>query len=269
MIELIDCHLHTFHSGHGEGTVEECVLAAVSAGLTTIAFTEHLPLPEDMDPKRTVSMSPACMGDYFAEIKEARERHEEITILSGVEADWLPGGEDALRAQLGGIQFVLGAVHFIDGWAFDAPEQILEWENRDVDAVWTRYLELWCDAVESSISFNVMAHPDLPKKFGYRPSFDMREYYETMAIAAAKRDVMVEVNTAGLHKPVGEVYPGSELLAAFCVAGVDCTVGSDAHSPTMVGWGIEDAYEAMRQAGYERVTVPTVDGSRRYINLTE
>ncbi|MDR1082417.1 MAG: hypothetical protein LBL27_00935, partial [Coriobacteriales bacterium] len=67
--------------------------------------------------------------------------------------------------------------------------------------------------------------------------------------------------------PVGELYPAPELLKAFCAAGVGCTVSSDAHTPSDVGRDLNLAYDAMRDAGYTFVTVPTHTGDRRKVFL--
>ena len=70
---------------------------------------------------------------------------------------------------------------------------------------------MWCDACRTGL-FDVMAHPDLVKKFGHRPSFDPRDLYAEAARTAAETGVLIEVSTAGLRKPVGELYPGPDLL---------------------------------------------------------
>lgn len=267
-MERIDCHTHTYLSGHGEGTVEEVVTAAVAAGLSTIALTEHLPLPIELDPDHTFTMDARNVDLYLNAVVAAREAHPEIEVITGTEADWRVGAQEWLIERLGPYEIVLGSVHMLsDGWAHDNAGQIAGWETHDVDAVWREYFELWCDAVASEVPFTIMAHPDLPKKFGFRPTFDLGELFAHAAACAARHDVMVEVNTAGLRKPVKEVYPGPDFLKALCDAGVDCTVSSDAHSPSEVAFGIDHAYTAMRQAGYTRVTVPTRSGDRRYIEL--
>ena len=78
---------------------------------------------------------------------------------------------------------------------------------------------------------------------------------------------MIEVNTSGQRKDVGEAYPSLAVLRQFFAAGVECTVGSDAHAPADIAAGVEDAYALMRAAGYRYVTVPTRDGDRRHIRL--
>jgi histidinol-phosphatase (PHP family) len=152
-------------------------------------------------------------------------------------------------------------------WPFDHRAYIEGWQERGEQQVWRRYFELWCDAIASKVPFAIMTHPDLPKKFGFKPKFDTRELYADVAKTAAMAGVMVEVNTNGLYKPVAEMYPSLDLLKAFADAGVPCTVSSDAHEPNNVARDIELAWALMREAGYREVTVPTRDGDRRAIPL--
>jgi len=274
-MELTDTHTHTWFSGHGTGTVEEVVLAACELGLSTIALTEHLPLPVEIDPDGTFGMTEDQVVTYLAEIETARAKHPGIEIIGGIEVDWRTGAESYILEHLerfGPFEVVLGSVHMFayggsDFWAFDHPAYIGGWLERGEEAVWKEYFELWRDAALSAVPFTVMTHPDLPKKLGFKPVFDPREMYAAMAEIAASRDLLVEVNTSGLFKPVEELYPAPALLKAFCDAGVGCTVSSDAHSPRQVGRGLKEAYAAMRNAGYTHVTVPIRTGDRRTIPL--
>jgi histidinol-phosphatase (PHP family) len=271
--QLIDCHIHSERCGHATGTVDDYVRQAVACGLSGIAITEHLALPEHIDPGRHLSM-PACdLEDYLVEVDFARERYPELDIVSGLEADYLPEHveqiakdlEDA-RSRADGARLVLGSVHFIGEWAFDDPHHVEEWDHRDVDQAWRDYFALWCDAARTGL-FDVMAHPDLVKKFGHWPSFDPIDLYEEAARVASTAGVLIEVSTAGLRKPVGELYPGPALLGAFCEAGVAATVGSDAHEPSEVGYRIDAAYDALASAGYQTVAFPDGRGGWRLLPL--
>jgi histidinol-phosphatase (PHP family) len=271
--ELIDGHVHTARCGHATGTAEECVREAVSAGLVSVAITEHLALPEDLDPHRHLSMSPDELDDYLAEVHAAREAFPEIEVVTGLEADFLLGREEQTAAAIvdahgraHGHTFVLGSVHFIGEWAFDDPHRLDEWDHHDVSQAWTDYFELWIAAVRSGL-FDVMAHPDLVKKFGHRPLLEPVDLYREAAQAAADAGVAVEVSSAGLRKPVGELYPGPALLAAFFKAGVPATVGSDAHAPTEVGYRIDAAYDAMAAVGYRSVVFADASGGWKEIAL--
>jgi len=270
---LIDCHIHTERCGHATGTVDDYVRAAVKRGLVGMAITEHLALPDEFDPHGHLSM-PACdLEDYLVEVDLTAQRYPEITVVTGLEADFLAGRQRETAAAIAqarersdGARFVLGSVHFIGEWAFDDPHNVSEWDVRDVDDAWIQYFALWCDAARSGM-FDCMAHPDLPKKFGHRPTFSTTDLYAEAAAAASESGVLVEVSTAGLRKPVAELYPAHNLLVAFRRAGVAITVGSDAHEPAEVGYMIETAYDAAAAAGYEEVQFPDGSGGWRSIEL--
>jgi histidinol-phosphatase (PHP family) len=267
---LIDCHVHTASCGHATGEVPEYVAAAVDQELAGIVFTEHLPLPSDLDPRRSVSPSPEAFARYAREVRSAADGAS-LEIVLGGEADWLPQRPDfAERARATarelGVRVLLGSVHFIGHWAFDDPNILDEWRDHDIDEAWTEYFTLWCEAARSG-AFDVMAHPDLVKKFGHRPTYAPSDLYAEAARAAADAGVCIEVSTAGLRKPIGEIYPGPELLAAFCVAGVPATIGSDAHAPEDVGYRLDAGVAALQAAGYSRIALPLGHGEVRWFEL--
>ena len=74
-----------------------------------------------------------------------------------------------------------------------------------VEEVWALYArEL--EAAARSGHFDVLAHPDLVKIFGDRVDWDWQPVIDALD------GVALEVSTAGLHKPVGELYPEAALL---------------------------------------------------------
>ena len=67
--------------------------------------------------------------------------------------------------------------------------------------------------------FDILAHPDLVKVWGRArplPERDPRHFYEPAVEAIAESGIAVEVSTAGLRKPVGELYP-APAFAEMCV----------------------------------------------------
>ena len=163
---------------------------------------------------------------------------------------------------------MLGSVHYLDGWAFDDPAQEARWHDVGVDSVWRRYFEVWCQAAScTDMPFTCMAHPDLVKKFGYRPSFNPQPLYDEAAEAVQSSGRMVEVNTSGLTYACAELFPAPDLLRTFCRAGIPCSIGTDAHDPAVVDRNLMPGLAAMYEAGYRCVTVPTPTGDRRQIAL--
>jgi histidinol-phosphatase (PHP family) len=71
----------------------------------------------------------------------------------------------------------------------------------------------------------------------------------------AESDVAIEVSTAGLRKPVGEIYP-APAFAEMCVdAGSAFALSSDAHVPEHVGFEYERAVASMREWGIREIAV--------------
>ena len=271
--ERVDCHTHSAYSGHGSGSVADMVRRAEDLGLSTFAQTEHLVLPDGMDPLFETSMSSQTMKRYVDELHEQRERLAHagsgMQLLCGIEADWLPGRTAELERLCAPFDYVLGSVHFIDNRPIDDSRDLSVWDDYGIDGLWRAYFESWLDMAAHPGPIMCFAHPDLPKKYGWHPSFDAREYNYEMAQAVARSGRMVEVNTAGLRKDAHEMYPALEMLRSFRDAGGECTIGRDAHAPQDVAANFDDAVGLMRQAGYGKLTVPMPDGDRRHIAIED
>jgi histidinol-phosphatase (PHP family) len=77
---------------------------------------------------------------------------------------------------------------------------------------------------------------------------------------------VIELNTAGWHKPCAEAYPTAEFLELACSAGVPLVISSDAHAPMEVGRDFLQAVVIAKAAGY-RETVLFEDRRRRAESL--
>lgn len=249
---MIDMHLHTKQCRHASGELHQYVSAARDAGLEIVAFSDHLPLPGGAE--TDYAMRADELDGYVRSVSALRASEHSPRVLLGIEADWMPDDRAHAERLLAAHPFdvVLGSIHFVDGWAFDDPDLIGEYEHRDVDELWRRYFDELRAAARSGL-FDVMAHPDLVKKFGFYPEDDPRTLYEETARVFAETGVAFEVNSAGLRKPCAELYPGPDMLRALARAGVPATIGSDAHRPDEVGAGLKEAARALADAGYDSV----------------
>lgn len=243
-----DYHIHTRRCGHATGTAGEYVEAAKAAGLTEIGFSEHLPMPGRDD--RSLTMPAEELPVYVEEVLALREEHPEISIKLGIEADYFPGYEERLAGTLKiyPFDYVLGSVHFIGDWGFDDSRNMKEWRRRDLGEVFNAYYELVAKAVGSGL-FDVLAHPDLVKKFAFLPAEDQSANHKMIAGALAKHGTAVEISSAGLRKPIGEIYPSASFLRELCAAGVRFTFGSDAHRPREVGSAFPDLLQSLKECG--------------------
>jgi histidinol-phosphatase (PHP family) len=264
---IVDYHMHLRGPANGrEGAIELTVEAverfveqAAARGVDEIAFTEHMYYFRQAEPLLGHPYHRSRVGhdldDYCGTVLEAKSRG--LRVKLGLEVEWLPGREDELAEIMRPYpwDFLLGSVHLLDGEAVDVDPGV--WGRLPVDEVWRRYFAELAGLARSGLA-DVLAHPDLVKIFGRRPDADVVEAcHEETSAAVAEAGVAVEVSTAGLRKPVGELYPDASFLARCRERGVGATLASDAHVALDVGRDFEAAIDHLSTAGYETVTVFT------------
>jgi histidinol-phosphatase (PHP family) len=189
---------------------------------------------------------------------------EQTDLRLGVEVDFVPGREDRTSNLLDGRDwdYVVGSVHFLRDNAVDLHddpdwEAFDVWRGGDPEKVWTRYFETLGEAARSGL-FDILAHPDLVKLWGRHvplPDGDPRRFYERAIDAIAESDVAIEVSTAGLRKPVGEIYPAAPFLEMCLEAGRPVALSSDAHVPDQLGYEYERAVEWLSDLGVGELAV--------------
>jgi histidinol-phosphatase (PHP family) len=193
------------------------------------------------------------LDDYCAFVRE------ETDLKLGIEADFVPGREDRTAALLDGRDwdYVVGSVHFLGDSAVDYDRYDVWTTGESPDRVWRRYFE-WIGEAAMSGLFDVLAHPDLVKHWGRErpwPERDPRYYYEVAMEGIAESGVAVELSTAGLRKPVGEIYPARALLEMVVDAGNPIALSSDAHAPEHLGFGYDQALELLDSLGVGELCV--------------
>jgi histidinol-phosphatase (PHP family) len=241
----IDLHNHTTRCNHAEGTVEEYIQRAIALGIDIYGFSEHAPM--DFDEGYRLSFNE--MKAYENDILSARETYkDEIEILLGYEVDWLPGHMDE-RVLDADVDYLIGSVHFIDKWSFDNPEFIGGWKERNVDEIWEAYFEA-TEAMAKSGKFDIVGHLDLIKVFRYLPQKDIRLLAKASLKAIKRSGMVLEINTAGLRKPIGELYPSQQLLEEAYAMDIPITFGSDAHAVEQIGFAYEEATSLAKSIGY-------------------
>jgi histidinol-phosphatase (PHP family) len=253
---ITDYHMHLRNDrgeiAHDTWSVDPFVEVARAAGVDEIGFTEHVYYFKQTRSLWTIPyQAERCVYDlepYVQAIVDARRRG--LPVKLGLEVDYVRGREDELRELLAPYpwDYLLGSVHYIGHLAVDGEPRLLD--EVGVEEAWRLYFERLEAAARSGL-FDSLSHPDLVKIFGERAAFD----YGPVADAIAESGVAVEVSTAGLRKPVGELYPHPAFLAACRERGVPVTLASDAHSPDLVGRDFDRAVELLRSAGYETITI--------------
>jgi histidinol-phosphatase (PHP family) len=254
---IVDYHMHLRNpreeTAHDTWSVDPYIETARAAGVDEIGFAEHVYYFRQTHSLWSVpDQVERCVYDfqsYVDAIVEARDRG--LPVKLGLEVDYIPGREEETQQLLEPYpwDYLLGSIHYIDGLGVDSEPRLLDAVG--VDEAWRSYFDLLAEAARSGL-FDSLSHPDLVKIFGERArSFD----YEPVAEAIAEAGVAIEVSTAGLRKPVAELYPHPDFLGACRAHDVPATLGSDAHTPDLVGRDFDRACDLLRSAGYETLTV--------------
>jgi histidinol-phosphatase (PHP family) len=264
LTSLLDYHVHSKLCGHGVGELEEYVQYAVESGLPEMGFSEHIFLywlPEDQrDPE--LAMPESGFEAYVNEIRRLQQAYPRIRLKLALEADFIVGHEQQLRNVIQSYDwdYLIGSVHFIDGWGVDDERYKAGFDRWDIDELYECYFDHVCRAAETGL-YQVMGHLDLVKKFGHRPAQSLADLYRRTARRLKAADVCIEVNTSGLRKPCAEMYPHPDLVKACFDAGVPVTLGSDAHQPDRVADAALQAVAMLRDIGYTHIA--RFDGRRR------
>ncbi|MFP4057155.1 MAG: histidinol-phosphatase HisJ family protein [Candidatus Brocadiia bacterium] len=245
-----DIHLHSKYCGHAVGELEDYLQRGIELGLEAVGFSFHLPVPIPTDYK--VNITREELDLLVRQVEELRESYrDDIPVLLGGEADYLPGSEREVEELVAAYPFdhVIGSVHFIGEWAFDHPAEVARYDEWDLRELYATYFRLLCDAMGTGL-FDIVGHVDLVKKFGHRPAGEPSQLIAGVCETARSCDLAVEINTAGLDKPVGEPYASAPFVRGCFQAGVPICFGSDAHAPGEVGRYFDQAVALARSAGY-------------------
>jgi histidinol-phosphatase (PHP family) len=244
-----DYHIHTPLCHHATGEISEYVAAAKLAGLTEIGISDHNPMPEPFDDWR---MSIEELPKYIEMVAAAGT--EAFGVQLGLECDFIGGYEWWIEelAKKADWDYLIGSVHYIGpGWDVDNPRFLGRFTEGTVEEIWDLYWRHYLRCIESGL-FDFVAHPDLPKKFGYTPKGDLRRYYEPAIEKLMEHNLAFEINTAGLRKQAKEAYPALAFLRLGAEAGVPLLINSDAHAPNEVGFEFKFARDLALEAGYRK-----------------
>jgi len=185
---------------------------------------------------------------------------EQTDLKLGIEADFIAGREDRMATLLDSHDwdYVVGSVHFLGEHGVDHDGyEVSDHRSQRPDELWRRYFRTLGEAARTGM-FDILAHPDLIKIWGRDrpvPEGDLRRYYELAMDGIAESQIAIEVSTAGLRKPVGELYPARAFLEMCLDAGCPVALSSDAHVPGDVGRDYEAALELLDAVGVRELAV--------------
>jgi len=267
--------------------VDAYVEAALSRGADEVGFTEHLHRFVDFEPALAGFWDTGDHRDlvehsrryYYHDLNLHLDRYVEavhgardrgLPVLLGLEVDFFPAHVDKVVEVLLGYPFdyLIGSVHWIGAWSVDHPDVAYEFARRGVRRSYEDYFGLVAELAESGV-VQVLAHPDVVKKFGHRCDDEPIDLYRRVVDAARRGGVALEVSSAGLRYEAAEPYPAPTLLRMGCEAGVPITLASDAHYPELAAERHGLLVRYARSAGYRHRLKFGVGGAATLVALPD
>lgn len=252
---MFDYHVHTTRSVDCDTPVEASCKAAIAAGVTEIAFTDHM------------DFEPADMGfgyyDYAAyqeDISRVQDRFAgQLTILRGVEVDYNTGTHGLVEAWLGehtNYDFIIGSVHYGDNGEIIFPEYF---DTRSIDEVFQAYYEQLY-AMADTGWFDTLGHIDLPKRYAPAAAGDYDPLRHEDQLRALFRKLIekgtsFEINTSGLRQGPKTSMPAGQIVALYVEEGGRLiTTGTDSHFAEHIGNGLERTLAMLQLCGIEEIS---------------
>ena len=265
---MLDYHIHIEKTPYSREQLMKFLDTGLKRGISEFCITEHIHQFREAKSFLLQGIKRMCREDIvdtwlYEHFNESVEnyinfidyfRNREYPIKLGCEIDYFEGEEEWIHSFTDKYpwDFVLGSVHWVNGWAIDNPDNVGLWKD-EVANVYQTYFLLVKKAASSGL-FDVIAHFDLVKLFNFQPKRSLKTLLETTVKSIADNGVGIEVNTGGLRRPVKEIYPGREILSLCKQHNIYVTLGSDAHKPEDVGRDFEKAIRLLKQVGYNKVS---------------
>lgn len=253
---MIDTHIHIERGNYSLEWINEFVEVALSRGLSEIYLLEHshrfkefkkvydnIGNYNDFQKSWLNRKMKISLNDYKNFILDMNKNKFPIKIKFGLEVCFIEGTEEIVKNILHDFKwdFVTGSVHWIDGWGFDHKKE--HWFDIDVNKAYIRYYKIMKNLIKSKL-FNIVAHPDSVKCFGYHPSYDLEQTYYEIADLLNNYNVIAEQNS-GLYYRYNHEDLGMnrKMYDIFKSKNVCLCTGSDAHRPEDTGKYIKELNE--------------------------
>ncbi len=266
----IDYHMHFERGSYDFDWVQGFFDAAERRGLDEIGITEHshgftdfqhfyyddLILDDSFigsfQQKWLKKNKFKCpLDDYFTFMDELKKRGKPVK--TGIEVcnfrDQEGVGEILSKYP---FDYLIGSVHFLQGWAYDSAEIKAEWDNRPLRTIYEQYTEE-AEHLCAGGHYDALGHPFNIRLFRYIPDFDVTPYLERVAKAMKKADMIVDVNTGTRYRyPIEEISPYPDFMEIAADFGLPVITTSDAHEPEDCGAYIDEAIEYVKRFGYTK-----------------
>ena len=254
---MITQNLHTHSTfDDGQNTLEEMTQAAQKAGLRSIGFSVHTPMPFPA----CWTIQPERMADYRAEVDRLKAAFcGKVDIFCGAEWDLYSPISPS------GFDYVIGSIHHIavdnalpcvDNSEEETRRMLSRYYGWDADALAEAYFSQYL-ALAKVREVDIVGHFDLLTKFDEREAFFASDSPRFRAAAEQAMDALIaaskifEINTGAISRGYRTTpFPSRQLLTELCRRGGKITISSDAHRAEDIVFGFAEATALARACGF-------------------
>lgn len=196
------------------------------------------------------------IDEYFSFMEKVKKKYPNTKV--GIEVCNFKN-QEKVKAILQNYPFdyIIGSIHFLDGWGYDASKLIKIWDTVDLKYIYETYTKE-VENMLSSGEYDILGHPFNIRLFKYFPDFDVKPYIERVCQIMKDKDVAIDINTGTFYRyPVKEISPYGEFMEIAKKYNLKIITSSDAHKPEDCGRYIDDAVNYAKEYGFSDLTIFT------------
>ncbi len=225
---IANYHTHTTRCGHAIGTDREYIEHAIQAGLTTLGFSDHVPVPFDGGFVSSIRMKLEQIEDYISSLTALRKEYKDrIEILIGFEMEYFPAYFERTMELIAHypVDYLILGQHFLDNET-GAHRTTHPTDREDYLA---QYVDQCIQGLDTGV-FTYFAHPDTLNFTGDSAFYEKQA--RRLCEHAFKRNVPLEFNLTGMRTPY--IYPHEPFFRIAAETGNPVILGFDAHEPDAI-----------------------------------
>lgn len=253
----VDFHIHSSFSGDSDAPMEQMIQEGLKKGLRTMCFTEHM----DMDYPEEAGVFEVDTGSYHEKFLQMKEKYQDqIELLFGIELGLQPHLAEQHRKYLSEwpFDFVIGSSHVVHG---KDPYFPAFYEGKTESQAYLEYFESILENLAVFDEMDVYGHIDYVVRYGPNKNQHYtyeayREVLDEILKTLIRKDVGLELNTAGYKYGLGHPNPTEAILKRYMELGGEIlTIGCDGHAPEQLAWDFEKIPALLKECGFRYYTV--------------
>jgi histidinol-phosphatase (PHP family) len=249
-MKKVNYHIHTTGSD-GKLNPEDWIKIAIKKKFAILGITDHYHFPIGFRDWGNEFYS----DEHYKELNKLKKKYKDkIRIFVNVEFDWLKDykrwiKKEAMKRRYD-LRFI--SVHFLkigkEHIPLDHSEQTFQKLIKDsggIKKLVKKYYLSLREAIKTGC-FDVVGHLDIikiwnknKKYFSEKKSWYKREIQKTLKLIK-KKNMKIDLNTAGFRKPCAEQYPSRDILEEAKKMKIPFLIGTDAHKTEELEAGLKE-----------------------------